>query len=89
MLRQNDNSEMRVGASFKQQRSGARCFPQVLSKTANRSSLDIIDQTHPIEVNLELRAPFCKVQVNLQLRTLFHTSFTLHSKNIFSGCCFL
>ena len=36
-----------------------------------------------------LRAPFRKVQVNLQLRALFRTSFTLHSENIFSGCCFL
>ena len=47
ILRESDRSEVRFGANFKQQPSGARCFAQVLSKTANRSYLDVIDQTHP------------------------------------------
>ena len=35
----------RFDANFKQQHSCARCFAEVLPKTANRSFLDIIDRT--------------------------------------------
>jgi len=45
-LKQNDSSAVLFGANFQQQHSCERCFEQVLSKTANLSSFDIIDQTH-------------------------------------------
>ena len=34
--------------NFKQQDSCAECFARALSRTANRSSLDIIDHTHQL-----------------------------------------
>ena len=47
IFKQNESCDVPIGANFKQQPSGAGCFAEVVSKTANQSSLDIIDQTHP------------------------------------------
>ena len=44
--KQNDSSAVWVEANFEQQHGCARCFLQVLSKTANESFLDIIVHSH-------------------------------------------
>ena len=45
-------------ANFKQNRSCARCFEQVLSQTANRSFLHVFSRSKPILSNLHFSPPF-------------------------------
>ena len=45
-FKRNQSCAQCFDANFKQNHSYAECFPQLLSKTDNRSSLDIIDHTH-------------------------------------------
>ena len=63
-------------ANFKENHSCAECFAHVFSQTANRSSLDIIDQTN------QFRSVYKCV-------FSFYTSFRSKCENILWGCCFV
>ena len=59
-LKQTDSCVLWFGANFKQQHSCARCFAQVLSPTAIRSSLDILDHTNQLRYIYSCEV-FCKI----------------------------
>ena len=64
------------GATFKQQYSCARCFAEVLPKTANRSSLDIIDRQSNLGKFTVARPVSHKLQVKQLESFVFFTFLT-------------
>ena len=66
IFKQNDSCDLQIGANFKQQPSGARCFEEVVSKAENRSSLDIIDQTHPYQASSQTVRNFVALLFSLR-----------------------